>query len=292
MDFLQVDVFTDEPYGGNPLAVFPEAAGLSRAQMQAIASEMNLSETTFVTGTERDAYSVRIFTPAEELPFAGHPTIGTAWVLKHLVRVSGQEFLQRSSGGVTSVYEEAGRLWFSRSGEAAGDLESTDPTATAAIAKALGVAPPALELEARELGRSGMLRPAFSNAGLRQLMVPMQSLNELANARLNPALIEELGTEGAYCFTATGAGRLRARGLWPGFGIVEDPATGSAAAALGLYLAERVGDIQLEVLQGVEMGRPSRIEVRARPGQVRVGGECRLVLRGRLEELPTAPGSQ
>ncbi|MBA2427949.1 MAG: PhzF family phenazine biosynthesis protein, partial [Actinobacteria bacterium] len=164
MDFLQVDVFTDEPYGGNPLAVFPEAAGLSRAQMQAIASEMNLSETTFVTGTERDAYSVRIFTPAEELPFAGHPTIGTAWVLKHLVRVSGQEFLQRSSGGVTSVYEEAGRLWFSRSGEAAGDLESTDPTATAAIAKALGVAPPALELEARELGRSGMLRPAFSNA--------------------------------------------------------------------------------------------------------------------------------
>jgi trans-2,3-dihydro-3-hydroxyanthranilate isomerase len=91
---------------------------------------------------------------------------------------------------------------------------------------------------------------------------------------------------GYYCFTATQAGRVQARGFFPGVGVSEDPATGSAAADLGVYLADRLGVIDFEIAQGVEMGRPSRMFVRAHPGRVEVGGSCHLVFRGELESLP------
>src|SRR4051812_18437050 len=103
MDFVQVDVFAEGPFKGNPLAVFPDAGELSVEQMQAIAREMNLSETTFVTAIARESYDVRIFTPQEELPFAGHPTIGTTWVLKDLGFVGGENVRQRSPVGETVV---------------------------------------------------------------------------------------------------------------------------------------------------------------------------------------------
>ena len=284
MEFLQVDVFTARPYEGNPLAVFPEAHGLSARQMQSIAREMNLSETTFVMDVEEDAYTVRIFTPTEELPFAGHPTIGTAWTLKHLGRLQGDEVNQHSRAGITPVRERDGYLWFERSGSVSDDLEVREPDVNRRVAKALGLDEDQIGLEARELGRSGRLRPAWSDSGVSQVMIPVPNLSALEDCYLVGGLGDE-GT-GVYCFTAAGAGQLRARCFFRGVGVVEDPATGSAAAGLGLYLADRLGDIRFELVQGVEIGRPSQILVRARKGVVEVGGRCESVLRGTLDVVP------
>lgn len=286
MEFLQIDVFADAAFAGNPLAVFPDGEGLSAEQMQAIAQEMNLSETTFVMRAEKKSYDVRIFTPAEELPFAGHPTIGTAWVLRHLGRIEGDELVQHSEAGETIVRADDDLLWFERSGTALPDLERTDPGAPERVAAAIGLPSADVGLEARELGRPGLLRPAFANIGLEQLMVPVRSLDALGRCAPRADELAALSHEGVYCFTAQGAGRLRARGFFAGLGIAEDPATGSAAAALGVYLAARVGDIEAEIAQGIEMGRPSRIFLKARSEGVQVGGRCELVLTGTLDRLP------
>lgn len=288
MDFLQVDVFAESAFSGNALAVFPDPGDLSRAQMQTIAREMNLSETTFVTSVSDDSYSVRIFTPEEELPFAGHPTLGTAWVLFHMGRLSAHEIEQRSRVGVTIVRreEDADGLWFERTGTAGSDLEDRDPEVVRSIARAIGLEAVEIGLEARELGRSGRLRPALANAGIEALMVPVRDLDSLGRCRPNVEVMQEVAPGGAYCFTAAQAGRVRARGFFPSVGIAEDPGTGSAAAALGLYLADRMGDVRLEVRQGVEMGRPSLIRLRATRGNVEIGGDCALVLKGALEEPP------
>jgi trans-2,3-dihydro-3-hydroxyanthranilate isomerase len=286
MEFHQVDVFAEHAYSGNALAVFPEPGDLARSQMQVIAREMNLSETTFVTGVSHDSYSVRIFTPQEELPFAGHPTLGTAWCLFELGRLSGDEIRQRSEAGATIVRREGDQMWFERSGRAGPDIEERDPDATRAIARAVGLEMSDIGLEARELGRPGRLRPAMSDAGLEQLMVPLRNLDSLGRCRPNPELLSEVAPLGAYCFTAAQAGRVRARGFFPSVGVPEDPGTGSAAAALGLFLADRLGDVKLEVFQGIEIGRPSTINVSAVRGSVSVGGHCSLVLKGSLEDLP------
>ncbi len=287
MDFLQVDVFADAAYTGNPLAVFPEVGELTKQQMQAIAREMNLSETTFVTSADTDSYRVRIFTPTDELPFAGHPTLGTAWTLRELGIVSADSIQQHSAAGTTGISFEGEHVWLQRPGSSDPDLVRSDPASSVAIAESLGLRPEDVRLEARELGRGGVLDPAYSDAGLRQLMVPVRDLRALETCRPVPDLVSELAGNGMYCFTAYQAGRVRCRGFFPGVGIAEDPATGSAAAGLGLYLADRVGVIELEALQGVEMGRPSRIQIRAEPGRVRVGGLCALVLRGQLKTLPS-----
>ena len=284
LDFVQVDVFADAPFTGNPVAVFPDAADLETRQMQALASEMNLSETTFVTSVARDSYTVRIFTPSEEMPFAGHPTLGAAWVLRDLGRLHAESVVQESEGGRTPVEFDGDLVWLTRSGKAFSDLETIEPDAVRAIADALGLDGGDIGLEARELGRSGRLRPACSDAGLHQLMVPVRDEHALARCRAPVGL--DIGGIGTYCFCAAGAGRVRARGLWPAVGVTEDPATGSAAAALGLYLAERVGDIDFEIAQGIEINRPSRLHVKARETEVRVGGRCERILRGRIEAHP------
>jgi trans-2,3-dihydro-3-hydroxyanthranilate isomerase len=272
--------------GGNPLAVLPAASSLTASQMQAIAQTFNLSETTFVTSHGPDSYELRIFTPAEELPFAGHPTLGTAWVLSHRGMTSDPRLTQRSGAGPTTVWRHHERWWFERRGHASDDLEATDLDAPDKLARALGLDPVAIGLEARELGRHGRLLPAFSDPGLRVLAVPMRDVDALGDCSPRSDLIAEFTENGAYCFTATGAGQIRARGFFPGVGVNEDPGTGSAAAALGLYLADRLGPIRVEVRQGVEMGRPSRIKIDAQPGTVNVGGTCVLVLTGELTGVP------
>ena len=286
MDFVQVDVFAENAYQGNALAVFPDGGSLTREQMQSIAREMNLSESTFVTSVARDSYDVRIFTPTSELPFAGHPTIGTAWVLRHKGSLTADRAIQRSPGGETSLTASGDTWSFRRQGSSEPDLHETSPELVGKIARALGLDLSDIGLEAREMGRPGRLMPAYADAGLRQLLVPLTDTESLGRAQPNAALLSDLDPFGAYCFTATGAGMLQARGFWPGLGIIEDPATGSAAASLGLYLAEHLGDIELRVRQGLEMGRPSLIQLTATHGEVSVGGGCRLVLRGSLEALP------
>lgn len=286
LDFLQVDVFADRAYAGNPLAVFYDAPGLSDAQMQSIAREMNLSETTFVTSAAADSYRSRIFTPSEELPFAGHPTIGTTWVLRHLGMVTAERVVQHTSVGETPVVERDGILWLERPGAADPD-EGEDAYLNARVAEALGLEPSAVGADASVLGASGVLRPAFSNAGLRTLTVPLADVATLSACSPRPDLIAEVGDTGAYCYAPAGPGRVRARGFFPGVGVAEDPATGMAAAALGILLAERLGDIDFEIAQGVEMGRASRIFVRGRSaGTVEVGGRSELVLTGRVDVLP------
>ena len=286
MNFYQLDVFAEAPYRGNPLAVLPEVSDLTTEQMQQIASEMNLSETTFVTSVEGSRYDVRIFTPAEELPFAGHPTIGTAWLLRHLGRLTDGLVTQRSPAGDTQVDLGDDRVWFTRSGESDADLEDRDLASTRKVARALGLEIEEIGLEARELGRPGRLMPAFADVGLRHLLVPVRDLDALGRVRASAPELTALGAPGTYCFSGIGAGRVQARGLFPAIGVHEDPATGSAAACMGIYLAARFGEIELEVLQGIEMGRASSISVRARPGEVSVGGRCRLVLSGVIESLP------
>lgn len=286
MDFYQLDVFAEGPYRGNPLAVFPDAAELSKDRMQQIAREMNLSETTFVTNATTDSYSVRIFTPKDELPFAGHPTIGTCWLLRHLGRLTSDRVTQSSAAGDTTVERKGDLLWFSRTGSAEPDLGDRDQASSTKLAAALSLDPSDIGLEAREIGRPGRLMPAFSDAGFRQLMVPVASPDVLERAVVRTELLFELDRFGVYCFTGIRAGGVRARGFFPGLGLPEDPATGSAAAALGIYLADRVGPIDLEIEQGVEMGRPSRIAMSAREGDVSIGGRCELIFSGRLEALP------
>lgn len=289
MRYLQIDVFSEQPGGGNPLAVFPDAAQLSASQMQAMAAHLGLSETAFVTSVEGEVYDVRIFTPSDELPFAGHPTLGTAWALKHLGLLGTGDVLQRSAAGPTVVAPAGNVLWFTREGSASPDLEATSTTITDEIASALGLAPDEVGLEARTIGRSGHLRPALASAGIEQLMVPVRDLEILESISVNEERLAAVAQLGAYCFTGMGAGVLRARGLFGPVGVPEDPATGSAAAGLGLYLADRVGKIECRVDQGVQIGRPSVIQIDASAGRVRVGGRCRLDFEAELEPPAESP---
>jgi trans-2,3-dihydro-3-hydroxyanthranilate isomerase len=284
MEFFQVDVFARSPYTGNPLAIFLEAAGLRDTQMQQIAREMNLSETTFVTSIAGDSYSVRIFTPGQELPFAGHPTIGTAWLLKHLGKLSGERFAQQSAAGETDITVTGDGLWFERKGTV--EPARPDNQEEMHIADALGLKPEEVGLEAPELGGTGRLRPAVADAGLPQLMVPLRDDSALARCAPIATSLAAVHPVGVYCFTALGERQLASRGFFPSAGVDEDPATGSAAAGLGLYLGDRVGGGSFEIEQGREMGRPSRILMQCAPGEVSVGGRCELILKGELEALP------
>ncbi len=286
MEFLQVDFFADSPYYGNPLAVFPDAGALGTRQMQAIAREMNLSETSFVTAVGGDSYDVRIFTPEEELPFAGHPTLGTAWVLRRLGQLTGDRIHQRSPAGSTTVTVVDELLWLERDGATEADLEDLDIRAPERLERAFGLQSGEIGLEATELGLNGRLRPAFADAGMRVLLIPVRNIEVLERCRPRWHLLDEISTTGGYCFTAAGPGRARSRGFFSGLGIPEDPATGAGAAALGVYLADRLGKIEIEMMQGVEMGRPSHIYLKADEGSVHVGGRVTHIFTGRLEQLP------
>lgn len=285
MDVWVVSVFLDDSghplRSGNPLAVFPEVGDVPKEAMQAIARTLNFSESTFVLAARDDAYRMRIFTPVEELGFAGHPTLGTAWTLSRLGLVRGEELIQHTGVGPTPVRIAGDELWLRRSGTVEADLVDSDPTITARLAKALGTRPEDIGLEARELGRPGRLEPAYADAGERILLVPVSNAETLAACSPRADLLAGVGL-GAYCYTAAGAGRIRARGFFPAAGIAEDPATGAAAAALGLLLADRLGRFEGRIDQGLELGRPGRLHLRARPGEVEVGGRCGLVLTGEL----------
>lgn len=270
MRFIQVDVFAEGPYQGNPLAVFPDSGELTPAQMQAIAREMNLSETTFVTGADAGGYDVRIFTPNSELPFAGHPTLGTTWVLRHLSRISGEVVQQRSAAGSTTVELRDGLLWLEREATVVEEAYEVDPALIGLTSKDIGCEINGTRVE-----------PALSSAGFPQLMVPV--VDTAALDRAHPGWDVPYGV---YCFTVAPGGRISARGFFPTFGVPEDPATGSAAAALGLYLGARVGAGNAVIDQGAACGRPSVLHMDWEPAVVRVGGRCQLVAVGELVSLP------
>ncbi len=269
-----VDVFAREPLAGNALAVFPDPGSVEPDRMQRIAREMNLSETTFVTGVTADGYDVRIFTPTEEMPFAGHPTLGTAWVLRELGAVAGEHVIQRSPAGETRVEFDGDRVRLERTGSVSDDVDASD------VVDGLGMPHDRLGFDAVELGGASIrLLPAIADPAVPLLMLPIGSPDVLAALAAPPSLGDH---RGVYCFAPLGRGRIKARFFGSGFGVVEDPATGLAAAALGLYLGARSGRLSLEIEQGAEIGRPSFIAVDASPGRSRVSGAVHLVAEATL----------
>ncbi len=275
------DVFTDRPLQGNQVAVFADGSGLSAEVMQRAAREMNLSETVFVLEPDDVAAAdarVRIFTPATELPFAGHPVLGTAFVLGE---ERGSSLIRLQTGvGVIPVALVRGEDGTVSVGEMEQMIPSPEPfEQEAELLAALGAA------------ESGLPVEAYRNGPL-HVYIELQS--EAAVAALAPDLValERLGTFGVSCFASSGQ-RVKTRMFGPALGVPEDPATGSAAGPLAVHLA-RHGRVQygtdVEIEQGAEIGRPSLIRARVegsgeRIDRVLVGGSAVIVARGeyRLE---------
>jgi len=312
--FTQLDVFTDQPFCGNPLAVFPQAEGISDDDQMKIAREMNLSETVFVLPpnpkTAKDGPDVlrrlRIYTPTREIPFAGHPVVGT-W---NMLAREGIVPLPEGGSGWTRIHHEVGI------GILPVDIEFKDG-APVQVVMTQGKLQILDEIDdsgeqaelARALGRpredlDETLPIQVITTGLNCLAVPMRSLADLRDCRVNSSLLGEIytrrGAAGCLVFSRetleVGESRAHARFFAPADNIAEDPATGSACGALGGYLIHH-GALQLEpedekykfvIEQGDFINRPSRIrlEVTGRAGevkQVRVGGPSVVIAHGEVE---------
>jgi trans-2,3-dihydro-3-hydroxyanthranilate isomerase len=259
-----LDVFTTKPFAGNPLAVVTDGDGLATPKMQSIAREMNLSETVFIQRptNNRALARLRIFTTTQELPLAGHPVIGTWFLLAELGVVPASEgsvhILQQTGAGILPVeftFHNGRPVRVTMTQKPARFTRA--PFTRAALAATLGLKPsdlaPSLPLE-------------FTSTGISNLMVPLSRRSVLSKIQMNMRALAHLisphGTM-AYCFALNGRGRAYARGMLP-WGIAEDPATGSAGGSLGAYLVHH-GQLKpsetLSITQGVEMGRPSEIQV-------------------------------
>jgi len=262
--FYTLDVFTTARFEGNPLAVITDGDGLSNDAMLAVAREMNLSETVFVQKpTEDQALArLRIFTTREELKLAGHPVIGTWFLLAELGVVPAQEggvhVLQQTGAGVLPV-----EIRFKDGRPQRVTMTQKDAAFRPAKLNKKGLAS-ALGLSPRDF--DSKLEPEYVSTGIYNLMVPLRNRSALARIVMNMAELRKLlGKNGtmAYCFACGDNGKAFARGMLP-WEVYEDAATGSAAGALGAYLVKhgRLSPAHtLNILQGVEMGRPSRIEV-------------------------------
>ena len=294
-DFVTVDVFTDQRFGGNPLAVFPAAAGLTEAEMQRIAREFNLSETSFVLPPENPAHTaqVRIFTPVRELPFAGHPNVGTGFVLARR---------QPSLGAVLLFEEKAGRVTIEIERDAGGQAVGARITApqpltrgeslpAALIANAVGLAPDDVATD-RHLPVVAGVGTEFVFAELRSRAALIRAQPDVALFRAASAQYPRIGLRFQTHLYARDPGdprRVYTRMFAPLSGILEDPATGSANATLAALLLEpSVDAAEFEIEQGNEMGRPSRMRATARrqpDGSVTatIAGRCVPVMRGQLE---------
>jgi trans-2,3-dihydro-3-hydroxyanthranilate isomerase len=262
--FYTLDVFTNTRFEGNPLAVFTDGDGLSQNAMQAIAREMNLSETVFVQKPtdDRALARLRIFTTQEELKLAGHPVIGTWFLLAELGVVpaheGGVQVLQQTGAGVLPVeirFKDGRpqRVTMTQTEARFKPLKSKNAT----LAKALG-------LSLKDLDSS--LEPTYVSTGVFNLMVPLRNRAALGKIQMNMSELRQLiGKHAtmAYCFALNGNGKASARGMLP-WEMYEDAATGSAAGSLGAFLVKnsKLGTGHtLNIQQGVEMGRPSQIEV-------------------------------
>jgi trans-2,3-dihydro-3-hydroxyanthranilate isomerase len=295
--FKTVDVFTEQQFGGNPLAVISDARGLSSAQMQAIASEFNLSETTFVLPPKDPAHTaeVRIFTPRAEMPFAGHPNVGTAFVLAHEAAAAGKPVAD-----TMTFAEKAGlvRMQTIRNGSTiiGARLSSPqvfsrgEPIAPDIIASACSVSEDDIETRQHQ--------PCVISCGALFVAAELKSLNALARALPRAEIFaRHLPVERAtgihlYVQTNSGGVDIQSRMFAPLFGVNEDPATGSANVALIGLLAQLRGEKELTlsktIAQGIEMGRPSLMEASAekRGGAVTatmIGGPCVAVSSGIIE---------
>jgi len=291
--FYTVDVFTEQPFAGNPLAVFPEAEGLTDPQMQSIAREMNLSETTFVFAPDdaRNAAKVRIFTPSEELPFAGHPTLGTAHVLvtSGAVATNGMVILEEGVGPIAVSVTRHGARTNAQLSVAQLPIAGPPPPSREALAKVLSIPEDAI---AQEVPIEGV------SCGVPYLFVQVSELEVIGSIRIDAARWDETiaiyWAKAVFVWTRETVrdADIHARMFFTTTSILEDPATGSAAAAfaghLGLREGADTGTVRWRIEQGVEMQRPSLLEVEAdkedgRIVAVRVGGSTVSISRGEME---------
>jgi trans-2,3-dihydro-3-hydroxyanthranilate isomerase len=286
------DVFTETRFGGNQLAVLPQADGLASEQMQQIAREFNFSETTFVFPPKAGhTRHVRIFTPAREIPFAGHPNVGTAFVLASI-----GEFGEIKSS-LTVIFEEEAGLVLVAIHESDGKTASCELTAPQSVSfgKTLPVqlVATAISVDAKDVVTKTH-GPQVASVGLAFIMVELRDRSALERARINMSGFEALVAQDVmpdvFLYTQTGDGfDIRARMFAPLSGVPEDPATGSANCALAGLLAhyspQPTGSFTWRIAQGVEMGRPSTLIARAEKvdGVVettRIGGASVLVSDG------------
>ena len=285
--FYQVDVFSGELFGGNPLAVFLRGEDFKEPQLQQVAREMNLSETTFIfPSSHPDAdFDVRIFTPEKEIPFAGHPTLGTAFVLRDsgmLASSQNKLRLKFKAGLIPVSLEEDGKIFMT---QPSGKIFQTFMYKER-IAQALGLT---------ENNLDELLPVQSASTGFPALLVPINSLRAMQRIVLNLSLLKELldevGVDMIYPFTrqtCEEASSIHSRGFAPFIGIPEDPATGSVAGALGYYLNDKDPKEKTIVIeQGYEMKRPGQIfveldNVEGQSPSIRVGGNARLVFKGTL----------
>jgi trans-2,3-dihydro-3-hydroxyanthranilate isomerase len=262
--FYTLDVFTNSRFEGNPLAVFTDGDSLSNDQMQAIAREINLAETVFVQKPtdERALARLRIFTTREELKLAGHPVVGTWFLLAELGVVPAQEggvhIMQETGAGVLPV-----EIRFKDGRPQRVTMTQTEASfrplkfKKAALAKSLGLSPKDFDPH---------LEPECVSTGIFNVMVPLRNRAALGKIAMNMFELRKLlgkNATMAYCFTQGSNGKVFSRGMLP-WEVYEDPATGSAAGSLGAYLVKHgklAAGHTLCILQGEEMGRPSHIEV-------------------------------
>lgn len=275
-EYAVADVFTTTPLEGNPVAVFLDAAGIPAPRMQRIAREMNLSETTFVLPPENGGdVRVRIFTPVNELPFAGHPTLGTAVVLGESTS-TGRIRMETAMGIVPFDFERTddGKIASARMQQPIPTWEPYEHTDT--VLSALGLEDSTLPVE------------IYRN-GPRHVFVGLPGVPELARVEPDLRALAKLPDVAVNCFAGSG-NRWRSRMFSPAYGVAEDAATGSAAGPLAVHLARHgqgpFGE-WIEILQGVEIGRPSTMRAKAegageRIEAVDVAGSAVVVLRGTL----------
>jgi trans-2,3-dihydro-3-hydroxyanthranilate isomerase len=275
--YVIADVFTDTPLQGNPVAVFTDATGLSPEVMQRTARELNLSETVFVLRSEHAHLRVRIFTPTVELPFAGHPILGTAFVVG---RAMGSPVVRLETGlGVVPVTltrpDGGGDPVYGEMEQPIPSFEEFEPVG--GLLAALGVGGE----------RDGLLPIQGYRNGPMHVYVELPTEDAVAGLRPDIGALERLGTFGINCFAVSGD-RVKTRMFGPALGVAEDPATGSAAGPLAVHLA-RHGRIdygsEIEIVQGVEIGRRSVLHARVDGGagaieRVVVGGSAVIVARG------------
>ena len=283
-----IDVFTDVAYVGNQLAVFPDGSGLSTQQMQMLTKEINYSETTFVLEADQSEadFRVRIFTPSRELPFAGHPTLGTAYSIMEIFDIWSEKkdiLKLETRVGIIPVQKEDGVLWMTQN-EPEFFKRHTDKKTIAALFD-LGIEEISDDVPVEEV-----------STGNRILIVPIKTLDAMQRAQGNVANMKRFfGKDliGPYLFcleTMDSSAKVHTRFFAPHLGILEDPATGSAAGPLvGYLLKHRIFGNEFEVVneQGVEMGRRSSIMMRGnfQSGKysIQIGGKCAYVGRGEFE---------
>ncbi len=301
-DYVTVNVFTGDRFGGNPLAVFPKAEGLTDDQMQSIAREFNLSETTFVLPPDDPSHTarVRIFTPAHEMPFAGHPNVGTGFVLARAMDKPPEHLTFEEIAGLVRVHilRDANREITGTRISAPRSLSIGDAVPTETVAACASLMP-------KDILTNGH-HPLKASVGVEFVIAEVTSLEALARAMPDIAAFRAAGAQSGnaiaggnlrfalllYVRRDGDATKLRARMFAPLGGVLEDPATGSACATLAALLTSMAPgenvSLHYEIEQGVEMGRPSLLIASGRktaegPVEATVGGGCVASMSGRLE---------